>query len=45
MHDNRSNRIISEQNGVIRVNCMDGLGRSNTLLYKTAFKVLDIALK
>lgn len=27
------------------MNCLDGLGRSNTFLYKTAFKVLEMALK
>jgi hypothetical protein len=45
MHDSRNNRILNEQNGVVRVNCMDGLGRSNTLLFKIAFKVLDLIFK
>jgi hypothetical protein len=45
LHDTRLKVALSEQNGIVRVNCLDGLGRSGTLLHKVAFKVLETALK
>ena len=37
--------VLNEQNGVLRVSCLDGLGRSSELIQKVEFAVLNIIFK
>ncbi len=45
MYHTKKEKVLSEQNGIVRVNCLDGLGRSNIMLMKIAFKSIEIILR